>query len=175
MPEEALRRRMMMLHLDTADPAGEIWKEICVIFCDEPSPALDKKGQPILTVKGADGRTVRLTLTNLLNEVFVTLFADNQPFISAITPGCYHAPLTYSLTLMEDAPASDKCIFIVEDSQLDIGLLIAVERNLNRIFQIIADYLNWNEEQLSKPDAAPEAASQAGEETPFTPDRYPFD
>jgi hypothetical protein len=31
--------------------------------------------------------SVRMTLTNLLNEVFVTLFAENQSFISAITPG----------------------------------------------------------------------------------------
>jgi len=93
--------------------------------------------------------SVRVTLTNLLNEAFVTLFAENQPFISAITPGCYDAPLTYSLT-MEEGAANDKCIFIVEDSQLDIGLLIAVERNVNRIFQIISDYLVWNDEQIAE-------------------------
>ena len=29
-----------------------------------------------------------------------------------------------------------------------VGLLIAVERNINRIFQIITDYLNWNEEEI---------------------------
>jgi len=91
---------------------------------------------------------IRFTLTNLLNETFVTLFADNQPFISAVTPGNYEAPLTYSLTLDDSVEVSDKCIFIVEDSQLDIGLLIAVERNINRIFQIITDYLNWNEEEI---------------------------
>ena len=94
--------------------------------------------------------SVRITLTNLLNEAFVTLFADNQPFISAITPGNYEAPLTYSLMLPEDAENADKCIYIVEDSQLDIGLLVAVERNVNRIFQIIADYLAWNDEQIQE-------------------------
>lgn len=92
--------------------------------------------------------SVRMTLTNLLNEVFVTLFADNQPFISAVTPGCYDAPLTYSLTLEENLENAEKCIFIIEDSQLDIGLLIAVERNVNRILQIISDYLVWNDEQI---------------------------
>lgn len=94
--------------------------------------------------------SVRMTLTNLLNEAFVTLFADNQAFISAVTKGSYNAPLTYSLELAEDIPNADKCIFIVEDSQLDIGLLIAVERNINRIMQIIADYLNWNDEQIEE-------------------------
>ncbi len=94
--------------------------------------------------------SVRMTLTNLLNEVFVTLFADNQPFISAITPGNYDAPLTYSLQLDAEEEAYNKCIFIVEDSQLDIGLLVAVERNISRIFQIILDYLSWNDEQIAE-------------------------
>lgn len=113
--------------------------------------------------------SVRMTLTNLLNEVFLTLFADNQPFISAITPGMHDAPMTYNLTLSEDVEASDKCIFIIEDSQLDIGLLIAVERNVNRIFQIIVDYLNWNadmiEDSLREPEENVPAAFDAYEET----------
>lgn len=81
--------------------------------------------------------------------MFVTLFADNQPFISAVTMGNYEAPLTYSLELPEDTINAGKCIFIIEDSQLDIGLLVAVERNMNRILQIIADYLVWNEEKIA--------------------------
>lgn len=94
--------------------------------------------------------SVRMTLTNLLNEAFVTLFADNQAFISAVTLGSYDAPLTYSLALGEGVENAEKCIFIIEDSQLDIGLLIAVERNVNRILQIISDYLAWNQEQIAE-------------------------
>ena len=94
--------------------------------------------------------SIRMTLTNLLNEVFVTLFADNQAFISAVTPGCYEAPLTYSMALEEGLENAEKCIFIIEDSQLDIGLLIAVERNVNRILQIVSDYLSWNAEQIAE-------------------------
>ena len=101
--------------------------------------------------------SIRMTLTNLLNEVFVTLFADNQSYISAVTPGNYDAPLTYSLELAEDIENADKCIFIIEDSQLDIGLLIAVERNVNRIFQIISDYLTWNDEKIAESLRKPEA------------------
>lgn len=93
--------------------------------------------------------SVRMTITNLLNEVFVTLFADNQAFISAVTLGQYEAPLSYSL-MIEGAESESKCIYIIEDSQLDIGLLIAVERNVNRIFQIIEDYLDWNDEQIAE-------------------------
>ena len=94
--------------------------------------------------------SIRMTLTNLLNEVFVTLFADNQAYISAVTPGSYDAPLTYSLEMAEGIENVDKCNFVVEDSQLDIGLLVAVERNVNRIFQIISDYLIWNDEKIKE-------------------------
>ncbi len=94
--------------------------------------------------------SIRFTLTNLLNEVFVTMFAENAPFISAITPGVYEAPLTYSLSMDLANEESQKCIFIIEDSQLDIGLLVAVERNANRIFQIISDYLGWNDERIEE-------------------------
>ena len=104
--------------------------------------------------------SIRMTLTNLLNEVFVTLFADNQAYISAVTPGNYDAPLTYSLDLSEDIENADKCIFIIEDSQLDIGLLIAVERNVNRIFQIISDYLTWNDEKIADSMREPEAQTE---------------
>ena len=108
---------------------------------------------------------IRMTLTTLLNEVFVTLFADNQPFICAVTPGSYEAPLTYSLNVEVEDPAADKCIFIVEDSQLDIGLLIAVERNVDRIFQIISDYLSWNDEMIAESRQA--KAEPAKETEPF--------
>lgn len=111
--------------------------------------------------------SVRMTLTNLLNEVFVTLFADNQPFISAVTLGSYEAPLTYSLALAEDLDSAEKCIFIIEDSQLDIGLLIAVERNANRIFQIISDYLSWNEEQIEESIRKQNAPVEEKEPAPF--------
>ena len=92
--------------------------------------------------------SVRKTLTVLLNEVFVTLFAENQPFISAISLGKCEIPCTYSLDINDLSVPSDNCIYIVEDSQLDIGLLVAVERNLGRIMQIISDYLMWNSEKL---------------------------
>lgn len=111
--------------------------------------------------------SVRITLTNLLNEVFVTLFADNQPFISAVTPGSYEAPLTYSLAMDEGLEGADKCIFIIEDSQLDIGLLIAVERNVNRIFQIVADYLAWNDEKIEESLRQQSAPAEETEKEPF--------
>ena len=119
--------------------------------------------------------SIRMTLTALLNETFVTLFADNQPFISAVTPGEYEAPITYSLELGEAVEASEKCIFIIEDSQLDIGLLIAVERNIGRIFNIISDYLGWNgemiEQSLPKEEVEEEVVEEVVEEEEPVPEK----
>ena len=112
--------------------------------------------------------SIRLTLTALLNEVFMTLFADNKPFISAVTPGEYRLPQTYSLDFGPEAAESEKCIFLIEDSQLDIGLLIAVERNINRILQIISDYLSWNKEMVDLSLAAPAADAAPQSEEPET-------
>lgn len=111
--------------------------------------------------------SVRMTLTNLLNEVFVTLFAENQAFISAATPGSFDAPLTYNLALDDNLDQNEKCIFVFEDSQLDIGLLIAVERNINRILQIIADYLIWNDEQIAASMRKKSAPEQTEKPAPF--------
>ena len=106
---------------------------------------------------------IRRSLTNLMNEVFVTLFAENHPFILALTPGEVREPITYSLGFDENCESSENAIYIIEDSQLDIGLLVAVARNLNRILQIISDYLSWNEEMIAK-STAPKVEVQKGNE-----------
>ena len=91
---------------------------------------------------------VRYLITVLFNEIFRTLFAENQAYIVAVTSDAYLDsdelcyPLTYSIHC--DVPSEDNLIFIIEDSQLDLGLLVAVERNLKRIFEIMTDYLAWH-------------------------------
>ena len=86
------------------------------------------------------------TLTQLLNEVFRTLFAENQPYLVAVTPGQAQEPNTYNLEVAGFVGGSS--IYLIEDSQLDLGLLVAAERNLNRILGIICDYLQWHTETL---------------------------
>lgn len=110
--------------------------------------------------------SVRKTLTVLLNEVFMTLFAENQPFISAVTTGDCEIPATYSLSITEEDADFGNCIFIIEDSQLDIGLLVAVERNLDRIMQIISDYLLWNKKKIETSEMEPQEIVENAENKP---------
>ncbi len=97
---------------------------------------------------------VRYTLTLIVNEIFRSLFAENYPYIVALTDCSFAGaskkcePMTYSLEHV-DGKISKNSIYIVEDSQLDLGLMAAVERNLHRILEIAADYLAWHEEYLT--------------------------
>ena len=102
---------------------------------------------------------IRTTVTALFNEIFRTLFAENQDLIIATTDGEPGIPLTYGLS-GEAEDYDPRAIYIIEDSQYDIGLLTAVERNLNRIFQIMCEYLEWNDEEIEK--------ARNGQEKTFT-------
>lgn len=95
-------------------------------------------------------KEIRYTLTLLFNELFRTMFAENQSYIVAVTPGECEIPITYELAGEKGFALDENAIYILEDSQLDIGLLVAVERNLNRIFSILCDYLDWHLETLDK-------------------------
>lgn len=98
---------------------------------------------------------IRYTIAVLFNEIFKTIFAENQAYICAVTDDSFLAeidgdkPLTYSVK-GEGCELQKNAIYIIEDSQLDLGLTVAVERNLQRIFSIIHDYLDWHMETLEK-------------------------
>lgn len=91
---------------------------------------------------------IRYTITTLINEIFRTLFAENQAYIVAITDDSHIEgdaifPLTYSLK-SDGCELSCSSIYIIEDSQQDLGLTVAVERNIRRILEIVHDYLDWH-------------------------------
>ena len=96
---------------------------------------------------------VRVTLCMLLNEIFRTVYPDNCEYLSASTAltqeeqeqleGIVH-PLSGDI--------DPESIYILEDSQLDLGLIISIERNLERILEIVCDYLDWHLERLIRPD-----------------------
>lgn len=104
-----------------------------------------------------DSKTIA-TLTVLINEVLRTLLAENQDYLAAVSGGEAVEPDTYSLFGDGDFAPDPRSIYLIEDSQMDIGLLDAVERNLNRILAIICDYLHWHEEAMEaslNPPVAP--------------------
>lgn len=133
-PQKQYRNKEMLI-IDLPDKAGELTDEI------------------------------RYTITVLINEVFRTLFAENQSYISAVTCCDFMGddydtiPLTYSLSC-DCGDEVDKRIYIIEDSRLDMGLISAVERNLQRIFFIVTDYLEWHFDKLEDEKNPPKAETQ---------------
>ena len=108
-------------------------------------PEREYRHKQLLRVELPENATKEIysTIVVLLNEVFRTLFAENQDYIIAVMPGEAKEPMTYSL-----AGPTGNCIYIIEDSQLDIGLLEAVKRNFKRILAILCDYLDWHLEAV---------------------------
>lgn len=118
-------------------------------------PEAEEDGKEMLSDR------VRYTVCLLFHEVFRTLFAENQCYLAVLTdktglPEDGPDPLTYSVCGEDGFTLAGNSIYIVEDSQLDLGLTVAVERNLDRIFAIVQDYLDWHREVLEESLAEPE-------------------
>ncbi|MBO5060794.1 MAG: hypothetical protein J6C82_07770 [Clostridia bacterium] len=133
-----------------------------VLFEGEKSgiPKRVYRNKEILRIELPDGDgkltdSVRYTVATLFNEIFRTMFAENHAYIAAVTDDSFIAdssetkPLTYSIKA-ENCELCSGSIYIIEDSQLDLGLTSAVERNLERILGIITDYLDWHLSAVEK-------------------------
>ena len=108
------------------------------------------------------GEEVRYTLCLLLMEVFRTVYADSWHYLAAVTA---QSDLTrdalrgmlYTVDGAGDAArgtalVEEDCIYIIEDSDVDMGLLESVDRNLSRLLGMVTDFLDWHVEQMNTPD-----------------------
>lgn len=102
---------------------------------------------------------VRFTVADMMNELLVTLFPDMHEYIVVTTKMPEEQPEGYIPTLVTED--EDDYIYVIEDSLIDIGLLINVERYFQRILEIITDQLNWHSEQLKKEE---EEGEEGGDE-----------
>lgn len=114
---------------------------------------------------------VRWTISLFFNEIFRTVFPEGYPYIFAtlradiadsvdlghLASICRPLePCNCNKTTAEDEETSHRrcvcdcmgidedAIVFVEDSDIDLGLLTAVERNIERFFEWMADFLNWH-------------------------------
>lgn len=101
---------------------------------------------------GASER-IRYTIALMLNEIFRTTYPDAYPYICAVTPFGKESKLPknlkYAMYSME-SDVEEPGVYIVEDSEIDLGLITSVERNLERYFEIITELLNWHEQKMKE-------------------------
>ena len=118
------------------------------------------KHKAVMTIRLPDAdAAARYTLTLLISELMHTLFPYSWPYIAVMCKkpeGCGDKAGRFLYDLEGDADG--ELIYILEDSAMDLGLLEAIDNNLFRILEIVADYLNWHEEKRLEmaPSPAPE-------------------
>ena len=102
---------------------------------------------------------IRYTIALMMNEIFRTTYPDAYPYICAVTSlntAAIPENLKYAMYSME-TDLSEPGIYIVEDSEIDLGLITSVERNLERYLGIITEFLNWHDMKMKeKPEKEPE-------------------
>ena len=101
----------------------------------------------------SDDRT-RFTLCMLFSEIFKSIFPDGWQYIAVVSgrPDDIEGFLNYMVYPVNGDYDSDY-IYFIEDSDIDLGLLESIERNLNKLTEIIADFLEWHIEKLHEPEA----------------------
>lgn len=95
---------------------------------------------------------IRYTLAMLLSETLRSIFPQSWPYLAvlAVRPEDIGGMLNYTTYTLE-GEVEESYIYIVEDSYMDLGLLEAIERNLIKLLEIIADFLDWHFEKMREP------------------------
>ena len=97
--------------------------------------------------------TALFTLSVVLSELFITTFPENYHYLAVMInkeheSNCDASKLIHSLQIEDnDASKDNGMIYILEDSEMGLGLLEAIAINLEKMFEIIADYFDWNNEK----------------------------
>jgi hypothetical protein len=131
-------------------------------------PARTYKNKAMLCLKlSGVSEDVRFTMALLLNEIFITLYPESYHYITAAiknqsdtASGISELLSSVQLNGFTDMEA----IYIIEDCEIDLGLLVSVERNLTRLLEIIADYLAWHEEKTVSAGLSDKAEDENGAE-----------
>jgi len=140
-------------------------------------PSRAYKNKMILRLKLTGvSESVRFTIALLLNELFKTVYPESYHYITAIvkTSSGTDSNIVKLIPALQLYNIDDsESIYIVEDSEIDLGLLISINRNFVRFIEIIADYLTWLKIKLDQTDLLDEVDSAedelSDEETEPTP------
>jgi len=94
---------------------------------------------------------IRFTLSLLLTELFRTVFPDGYQYLCVTTPCADVEPAELKCIVSPIIGVSDQeAIYVIEDSDIDLGLIETVEKNLPRFMGILTDYLEWHKEKIAQ-------------------------
>lgn len=97
-------------------------------------------------------KDVRLTFSILLLELFRTIYPDAWPYLAVVSDYNYDDDGMLSKYVYHlDGTVDENAVYIVEDSDIDLGLLESIDSNIIRIFEILEDYLEWHFDKMKEP------------------------
>lgn len=115
-----------------------------------------------ISMPGSDTK-IRYTICMLLSEMFRTIYPSGWQYITATSrcPEDVDGMLNYLVYPLE-GEYDDQYIYIIEDSDIDLGLLDSVSKNLMQLLEIVADFVEWHLEKMREPASKmPVAAENA--------------
>lgn len=125
-------------------------------YSEDPSvPNYSRKyhNKSVLRIKLPDAdEKIRFTLCLLLSEVFRTIFPDGWQYLAMVMKRSEDigGMLNY-MVYSAEGYLDEEYIYVIEDSDIDLGLINAVEKNFMKIMEIITDFLEWHFEKMREP------------------------
>jgi hypothetical protein len=109
---------------------------------DVPERQIVNKEALCLHIEGAT-QTEMFTLAKLLNEMFYTVYPHHHQYIRALYSNVDpNTPEAIIQSKVVGTVAGD-CIYIVEDAQMDLGIIESIQRYMHRFLEMLTDYLDW--------------------------------
>ena len=95
---------------------------------------------------------LRFTISVLLGEMLRSIFPDSWAYLAVLTTREIDEKGMLDKYIYHIAGDVDESmIYIVEDSDMDLGLLETIDNNIVRLFEIMSDYLTWHFEKMHEP------------------------
>jgi len=144
-------------YLEMGDSHNLRTAKLIDLSADPETPKFSRKyhSKSVLRIRLPDTDSkLQFTICMLLSEIFRSVFPQGWQYLAVMTkmPEDVDGMLNYMVYPAEGA-LKEGCIYIVEDSDIDLGLLNAVEKNFVRLMEIAADFLEWHLEKMREPAA----------------------
>ena len=129
------------------------------------------KSTLMLKFNGMSERS-RFTITLLLNEIFKSIYPENIDYLNIVTfTNPKSDDILSKLLYSFEGEIDHDGIYIFEDSEIDLGLISSIERNIHRYLEMVTEFLAWNEMKFKEvvpdePKPLPEKEEEKSEELP---------
>lgn len=95
---------------------------------------------------------MRFTFCLLLSETLRSVFPDGWPYIAVTTPYSDEKKGVLNAMVYPVSGEVGDYIYIIEDSDIDMGLMEAIERNWDRLMDTLGDFISWHFEKMREPE-----------------------